>query len=68
MDEKSARPTPAEMAKLVVKFCESHGYRIDIVAVGKRSGFPSPAIDVVADTHYIDIAYIEIKNGTITQS
>lgn len=61
VEVKQTRPTPDELAKLVSELCKSHGYRQMIIAIGKKSGQPSPAIDVIADTHYIDIAYVEIE-------
>lgn len=57
------RITPDQLRKDIDALCAKHGYRQVIVAIGKRSGQASPAIDVVADTHVVDIAYIEVQNG-----
>jgi len=56
----TAQLTVEQLAKQVAELCEQNGYKLVPVARGKRSGQPAPAIDVVADTHYLDIAYVEL--------
>lgn len=53
--------TVEQLAKRVADLCKQNGYQLVPVAIGKRSGQPVPAIDVVAETHYLDIAYVEIQ-------
>jgi len=61
MEPTTTPLTVEQLAKQVADLCKRNGYQMVPVAIGKKSGQPAPAIDVVADTHYLDIAYVEIK-------
>jgi dihydroneopterin aldolase len=58
--EPVQRLTVEQLAKQVAELCKRNGYQMTPVAIGKKSGQPAPAIDVVADTHYLDIAFVEL--------
>lgn len=60
------RLTIEQLHAQVQRLCAENGYQLAVVAIGKKSGKQCPLIDVVADTHIVDIAYVEVQNGATT--
>lgn len=60
IEQATAQLTIDQLAKAVTDICKRNGYQIVPVAIGKRSGQPAPEIDVVADTHRLDLAFVEL--------
>ena len=58
------RLTIEQLHEQVQRLCAENGYALAVIAIGKKSGKQCPLVDVIADTHVVYIAYVEVKpNG-----
>lgn len=60
-DTPDARPTPEQAMQAVQAYLSAHGYALTVVAIGLRSGQPSPLIDYIPTTHRVDFDIVEMR-------